>query len=740
MTNKLFYIFIAIIFLASTVSAQTTSFTFQGKLNDGAVAANGTYQFQFKLYDAATGGNQVGQTIADLPATVANGIFAVNLDFGAASYNGAARFIEVGVRLNGGGQPYTILNPRQAVASTPYSVKSLKSDEATTAVTANNSLNLGGIAASEYVQTTDTRMSDARNPLPNSPNYIQNGTGLQTTSNFNISGEGKAVVLNATTQYNLNGVRILSGSLSNGNFIAGFEAGMNNTSSGDASTFVGVRAGKQNTNGAFNSFFGYQSGLNNTTGGFNTFLGAFAGGSNTTENENTFIGYGANGAAGITNATAIGTFATVTTSNTMVLGTNAVTVQVPGSLNVAGTFSANILNSATVYKINNNRVFHLTGADNTFVGFESGNSITSGNINAFFGKEAGKNTTTGFNNSFFGAYAGRGATTSTNNAFFGANAGLTTNANFNAFFGANAGFTNTNGTGNSFFGNASGINNESGQNNTFIGTNAGAKITTGSNNTFIGAMSGTGQFMNPTGSNNTAIGYNTRFFNNPTNATVIGANVSTDLSNSIVLGNSDVTVYASKLSINGDGFTAGFTNNQFRVDIQGITNVNSIIASGTSKFEGYLESPSLVLTQMASGGNNNLCWKPYGLVPKEIATCSSSIRYKENVQNFTRGLELLNQLRPVTFNWKADGMADVGFVAEEVNRAEPLLSTFNDKGEIEGVKYAQITTVLVNSVKEQQTQINQLQEQIKRQQEQIEALKILVCTNNPTAAICQPNK
>ena len=83
-------------------------------------------------------------------------------------------------------------------------------------------------------------------------------------------------------------------------------------------------------------------------------------------------------------------------------------------------------------------------------------------------------------------------------------------------------------------------------------------------------------------------------------------------------------------------------------------------------------------------------------------------------------------------------MADVGFIAEEVNRAEPLLSTFNDKGEIEGVKYAQITTVLVNSVKEQQTQIEQLQEQIKQQQAQIEALKNLVCSQNPTAAICPP--
>src|SRR5215211_2172637 len=104
-----------ILALANTAYGQTSAFVYQGKLNDGTLAANGTYQFQFKLFDAVSGGNQIGQTIADLPATVSNGIFAVNLDFGASSFDGSARFLEIGVRLNGSAQPYTTLNPRQQV-------------------------------------------------------------------------------------------------------------------------------------------------------------------------------------------------------------------------------------------------------------------------------------------------------------------------------------------------------------------------------------------------------------------------------------------------------------------------------------------------------------------------------------------------------------------------------------------------------------------------------------------------
>ncbi len=48
----------SILFIVSfnTAFAQTTAFTYQGKLSDGATPANGNYDFQFKLYDTATVG------------------------------------------------------------------------------------------------------------------------------------------------------------------------------------------------------------------------------------------------------------------------------------------------------------------------------------------------------------------------------------------------------------------------------------------------------------------------------------------------------------------------------------------------------------------------------------------------------------------------------------------------------------------------------------------------------------
>ena len=53
---------IALLFFACAgiISAQTTTFTYQGKLNDSSMLANGSYDLGFALYDQPTGGNQIG--------------------------------------------------------------------------------------------------------------------------------------------------------------------------------------------------------------------------------------------------------------------------------------------------------------------------------------------------------------------------------------------------------------------------------------------------------------------------------------------------------------------------------------------------------------------------------------------------------------------------------------------------------------------------------------------------------
>jgi len=189
---------IALAFVAFTYAVwpQTTAFKYQGSLTDGGTAATGNFQMQFKLFDAFSGGSQIGSTLNDVPVTAMNGVFSVSLDFGANALSGANRWLEIAVRRNSG-EIYVTLSPREQIASAPYAVRTLTAAQADTAL---DSQKLGGVNASQFVQTNDTRLSDARTPLAGSSNYIQNqNSGPQPSSNFNISGTATA------SSFNING-------------------------------------------------------------------------------------------------------------------------------------------------------------------------------------------------------------------------------------------------------------------------------------------------------------------------------------------------------------------------------------------------------------------------------------------------------------------------------------------------------------------------------------------------------
>src|SRR5262245_16064063 len=118
-------ILIATIFIllcAQIVSAQTTAFTYQGKLSNSGSAATGSYDIQFKIIDAPTDGNQQGATITNPTVAVSGGLFTVELDFGTGVFDGAARYLEISVRPAGSLNPYTVLAPRQSFSSTPYAM------------------------------------------------------------------------------------------------------------------------------------------------------------------------------------------------------------------------------------------------------------------------------------------------------------------------------------------------------------------------------------------------------------------------------------------------------------------------------------------------------------------------------------------------------------------------------------------------------------------------------------------
>jgi hypothetical protein len=104
------------------VTALGTSFTYQGKLLDGGSPANGTYDLRFVLYDDPTAGASVGSPLTKDDVTVTNGLFTVDLDFGATAFAGDARWMELAVRPGASSGTFTVLSPRQSVSPTPYAL------------------------------------------------------------------------------------------------------------------------------------------------------------------------------------------------------------------------------------------------------------------------------------------------------------------------------------------------------------------------------------------------------------------------------------------------------------------------------------------------------------------------------------------------------------------------------------------------------------------------------------------
>jgi hypothetical protein len=154
--------------------AQGSAFTYQGRLNVNGQPANGVYDFQFRLYDAATDGGQVPVIPVSPGVVVSNGLFTTGMNFGDGVFNGTLYWLEIAVQSTGGGG-FTTLTPRQQVVPVPG------------AIFAGSASNLLG--ALPATQLSGTILDSS---LPGNPNFA----GTVTASSF--SGSGAALTsLNA---------------------------------------------------------------------------------------------------------------------------------------------------------------------------------------------------------------------------------------------------------------------------------------------------------------------------------------------------------------------------------------------------------------------------------------------------------------------------------------------------------------------------------------------------------------
>ena len=184
---------LALLVLACNLRAAAplgTAFTYQGRLTDGGVLANGQYDFWFKLYTDPITGTQVGSTASFTALPVSNGLFTVTLDFGA--FTGEARWLDISMH-NSTNDPavgWVWLSPRQQITPAPCATYSSNAGLAATAAVAGTASNVvaGGISAPAI----------AAGQVVKSLNGLRDAIALVAGTNVTITPAGNSLQISAS--------------------------------------------------------------------------------------------------------------------------------------------------------------------------------------------------------------------------------------------------------------------------------------------------------------------------------------------------------------------------------------------------------------------------------------------------------------------------------------------------------------------------------------------------------------
>ena len=249
---SLISILMTVVIFSVVTFSQTTEFTYQGSLKDGAAPANANYDFEFALFDAVSAGNQIGATIPRNNVSVSNAIFTVKLDFGSA-FPGGTRYLEIRVRLTG--QPgFTALIPRQSVTASPYAITA---GDVTSANIArlnvpNTAMPATGTPTVTSGFITSAAVTNGGSGYATPPSVTVNdasGSGAVITANISGGSVTSLTVQNPGSGYSASATLSIGSPPSNAfqtfvspNFFTGVNT-MNNANNTFAGTFTGNGAG-----------------------------------------------------------------------------------------------------------------------------------------------------------------------------------------------------------------------------------------------------------------------------------------------------------------------------------------------------------------------------------------------------------------------------------------------------------------------------------------------------------------
>jgi len=456
---------------------------------------------------------------------------------------------------------------------------------------------------------------------------------------------------------------------------------------GSYNTAIGRYALASSTAGSYNTAVGYGSLLNNIAGS-NSALGSYALYSNTTGIYNSALGRSAlqNNTTGDSNS-ALGNYALYSNTTGIynsALGAQALYFNTTGNYNTAIGRAALYYNTTASFNTaigHYTLVFNTTGSSNSALGHTAlqtnttgssntalGNSAlyvnTTGSYNTAVGQTALTSNRTGSNNSALGYYALRYNGSATNTVAVGYQAARGTAAYNNqggTYLGYQAGYSA--GTGSDY--------------NTLLGYQAGYGITTGKNNIWVGTATSSTAIANlTTGSQNILIG---------SNISLPSATASGQLNIQNIIFGTGNTATGANVSTGNVGI--GTTSPWRILSVAGTVGFSSSLGTGVGGNYLCIDTTTFEILR----GNGTAC-------------TASSLRFKDNVADMTYGLNEVMALRPVSFTYKLESNmgegTKLGFIAEEMYSVMPEVVSLDSEGEVFGLDYPVLTSVLTRAIQE----------------------------------------
>jgi hypothetical protein len=354
-----------------------------------------------------------------------------------------------------------------------------------------------------------------------------------------------------------------------------------------------------------------------------------------------------------------------------------------------------------------------SGASNTALGYSTLRSNTLGNLNTAMGSLALWQNTTAGTNTAIGSYALSSQSFDNGGVPWDA---WNTAIGFNAL-AANQPTSITTGDRNTAVGAVALRNNTTGRGNTAVGVDSLQQNTTGYLNTSVGFES---LLSNGTGTGNVALGSGALRYNDLGHEnTAIGGDALYTLSGLFNSGNVALGGGALRNLGAGDsniaiGWTAGQSLGS------GSSNIYIGSFGGGSSETGFIRigangKQSKAFMAGVYGATTQFAGVPVVMdLNGQLGTVSSSLRYKEDVQDMGVLSDRLFGLRPVTFKYKAqvEGPIHFGLIAEEVAEILPELVIHGQGGRIETVAYHELAPMLLNELQKQRRQIEALKAEL----------------------------